>query len=121
MNKNEILRRFPNACQSFIAANLEPDRPRPVAVMEPHPSPKPLATCKAEEGVSAPILVRVISTRKQLCDSDNLAAKFLIDSLRYCGAIEGDEPEKITVEVSQRKVRKGEEEFTVIQVYEVQP
>lgn len=121
MTKNELLARYPRASKSFIAANLDVESPRKAAVMESHARTQPLATSQVEEGVSAPILVRVVSTRKRLCDSDNLAAKFIIDNLRNCGAIEGDEPEKITVEVSQRKVRKGEEEFTVIQVYEVKP
>lgn len=90
-------------------------------------SPKPKRTDRsselaldrtAKEGGPARLHVRFTSIRKRLCDPDNLVVKWLLDSLRYCGAIPGDEPDKITLEVQQRKVRKGEGEFTMIEIYQ---
>ena len=40
----------------------------------------------------------------------------MLDCLRYCQAIRGDEPDKITLETTQRKTEKGEEEFTLIEI-----
>ncbi len=90
--------------------------PRTNPVLEHASSNEPLAQDQGQEGGSGKLLVRFESVRKRLCDPDNLSVKWLLDSLRYTNAIQGDEPEKIELQVTQRKCRKGEEEFTVIQV-----
>ena len=58
--------------------------------------------------------IRFESVRKRLLDPDNICEKWTLDCLRYIGVICGDEPDKITLETSQRKAEKGEEERTEI-------
>lgn len=43
----------------------------------------------------------------------------MLDCLRFIGAIPGDEPDKITLETTQRKVQKGETEHTEITIYQI--
>jgi hypothetical protein len=75
-----------------------------------------LAADRCQEGTAVQFLVRFTSVRKQLCDPDNLSVKYLLDALRFAAVIPGDEPEKIQLEVTQRKCRKGEREHTLIEV-----
>ena len=77
---------------------------------------EPLAASKGKAESPSRIHLSIVSIRKRLCDPDNLSPKGLIDCLRYCGAIPGDEPDKITLEVSQRKAEKGEAERTEITI-----
>lgn len=77
-----------------------------------------LATPQAEKRDSANFLVRVTSYRRRLLDEDNLCEKFHVDCLRYAGIIPGDAPGQTRIEVRQEKVRKGEAEEIVIEVYE---
>ena len=84
--------------------------------MERAPVHEPLEARQGEEGGSGKFLVRFESVRKRLCDPDNLSVKYLLDSLRFARVIPGDEPEKITLEVTQRKCAKGEEEHTMIEI-----
>ena len=60
--------------------------------------------------------IRFVSVRKRLLDPDNICEKWTLDCLRYIGVIRGDEPDKITLETSQRKAEKGEEERTEITI-----
>jgi len=117
MTRNEILRRFPKATESFIQANLDVDNTRPDAVMERPAIHEPLAANQGEERATGKLFIRFVSVRKRLLDPDNLAEKWLLDCLRYCRAIRGDEPEKISIETTQRKATKGEIEHTEIAVW----
>ena len=60
--------------------------------------------------------IRFVSVRKRLLDPDNICEKWTLDCLRYIGVIRGDEPDKITLETTQRKAEKGEEERTEITI-----
>lgn len=62
--------------------------------------------------------VRIISRRVKLCDPDNLVGgqKHLIDSLRLAKIIPEDDPQAITLEVSQEKVKHYKEEQTWVEV-----
>lgn len=71
---------------------------------------------QGQEGPAGRVHLRIVSVRKRLLDPDNLSPKWLIDCLRYCGAINGDEPDKISLETTQRKAGKGEEEHTIIEI-----
>ena len=82
--------------------------------MERHPSAGPLAKDEGEEGRAGRVHLRIVSIRKRLLDPDNLSVKWLIDCLRYSSIIRGDEPDKITLQVEQRKCAKGEAEATEI-------
>ena len=108
-----------NASTDFKRANthLAPASPRPNAVMECDSRVAALAPSKAKEADSERVHIRFVSVRKRLLDPDNLSEKWLLDCLRFCGAIKGDEPEKITLETTQRKAAKGEEEHTIIEIY----
>ena len=86
------------------------------SIVERNPCNEPLEADKSQEGDSGRILVRFVSVRKRLCDPDNLSVKWLLDSLRYASVIPGDEPEKISLEVSQRRCAKGEIEKTEIAI-----
>lgn len=82
---------------------------------------KPLAADKVEKRTAGKLHILFISRRKRLCDPDNLSAKWLLDCLRYCGAIDGDEPEKITLEVKQEKCAKNQQPHTIIQIERIEP
>lgn len=66
---------------------------------------------------SSRLHLRIVSVRKRLIDPDNIVAKWTIDALRYAGIIRDDSAKEITVELSQRKAAKGEEEHTLIEVW----
>ncbi len=88
----------------------------PSAIMERNPGNEPLEADQAKAASASRLHIRFTSARKRLCDPDNLSVKWLLDCLRYCGAIDGDEPDKITLEVAQRKCGKDEQEHTLIEV-----
>ena len=79
----------------------------------------PLATGQAQKAATGRVHIRFVSTRKRLLDPDNLSEKWALDCLRYLGVIQGDEPDKITLETTQPKAAKGEEEHTLIEVFEI--
>lgn len=81
---------------------------------------EPLSEVEGKEGDPSRLLVCIESVRKhKLLDTDNLygGAKFYCDFLRYCGAIPDDTEDQIELKVTQRKARKGEEEKTIIEVW----
>jgi hypothetical protein len=80
---------------------------------------EPLSEVEGKEGDPSRLLVCIESVRSRLLDTDNLygGAKFYCDFLRYCGAIPEDTEDEIELKVTQRKVRKGEEEKTIIEVW----
>jgi hypothetical protein len=90
--------------------------PNPLPELERNPSAGPLATHEGEEGGAGRVHLRIVSIRKRLLDPDNLSVKWLIDCLRYASIIRGDEPDKITLQVEQRKCGKGESEATQIYI-----
>ena len=84
--------------------------------MERNPSTRTLAKNEGEEGRAGRVHLRIVSIRKRLLDPDNISVKWLIDCLRYSKIIRGDEPDKITLQVEQRKCSKGEAETTKIYI-----
>lgn len=80
---------------------------------------EPLSEVEGKEGDSSRLLVLIESCRTKLLDTDNLygGAKFYCDFLRYAGVIPEDTEDQIELKVTQRKVRKGEEEKTIIEVW----
>lgn len=111
MEANDIKRLFPHASASLIAANTGKD-----AVVERPPSNAALGASKGKEADSGRVHIRFVSVRKRLLDPDNISEKWTLDALRFAGIIRGDEPEKITLETTQRKAAKGEEEHTQIEI-----
>lgn len=114
MTYAELKARFPHASDAFIEAN----RSRTSALMEHSAWNDAVETHPAETRAPGKLHIRFISRRQRLCDPDNLSVKWLLDCLRYCGAIEGDEPEKITLEVQQEKVKLKSHECTIIEIHD---
>lgn len=83
---------------------------------------EPLGTVCGEtrnaEGGGPRHRVRIVSKRVRLCDADNLVGgvKYCLDSLRIARIIPEDNPQAITLEVSQEKVKHYTEEETWVQV-----
>ena len=118
MTRNELTRRFPKASEAFIRANSDHENScaGTDSILECNPGNGSLGQIEGQEGATGKFLVRFESVRKRLCDPDNLSVKWLLDSLRYCKIIPGDEPDKIQLEVSQRKCEEGEPEATIITI-----
>lgn len=122
MNPHTIRRLFPNASQSLIAAN-EQDYGKPntenhgqIAKLERTACDEPLATGKGKKEAPGRVHFKFISVRKRLIDPDNVSVKWMLDCCRRIGLVAGDEHDKVTVETSQRKAEKGEEEHTIIEI-----
>lgn len=116
MSRNEILRRFPNSCESFIRANLSPDDSGTPAKLESNLGNAPLGTKEIQRPDRQRFRVCIRSRRKRLIDQDNLCEKYLVDLLRYSGTIPDDSPDQCEIEVSQSKCKKGELEKIEIEV-----
>lgn len=116
MTRNEILRTFPKATESFIRANVSDDYCRKAAKLESNPSDAPLEKKEVQRPDCERFLVRVESVRKRLLDEDNLCPKYVVDLCRYAGIIPCDSPEKVSIETRQRRCKKGEQEKIEITV-----
>lgn len=99
--------------RTFIANHRE----GAASVLELDSSYEPLGTCEEKETVGERVLVRITSVRKRLTDTDNCCCKFLVDTLRYCGALESDAFDKTKIEVQQRKCGPKEREHTEITIW----
>lgn len=118
VNERELKRRFPNATESFIKANLNPESSGSDSVVECNPVNGSSGEDAREGEATGKFHIRFISVRKRLCDPDNLAVKWLLDCLRYAQIIPDDSPDKISLEVTQRKCKRGraEKEHTLIEI-----
>jgi hypothetical protein len=76
---------------------------------------EPLAKNAGKEKNTGRIHIRFTVYRKRLIDPDNIIAKYIIDCLRYAGAIPDDRAKDITLEIKQEKTR--EEEETLIELF----
>lgn len=65
--------------------------------------------------------MRVTSIRRRLIDEDNLCEKYAVDCCRYAGLLPGDGPGQTQIEIRQRKALKGEEEATLVEIYQLTP
>jgi hypothetical protein len=121
MTQNEITRRFPNASPAFIKANLDSENSGASPVMEYGPLDGIEREDAREKEAAGKLHIRFTSVRKRLCDPDNISVKVLLDCLRYAGIIRDDSPDKISLEVAQRKCLRGraEKEHTVIEIMEL--
>lgn len=101
-------------------ASAKTKRKAPLAVSQPPLFNEPLSEVEGKEGDSSRLLVLIESVRGKLLDTDNLygGAKFYCDFLRFCGCLKEDTEAEIELKVTQRKKKKGEEEKTIIEVWD---
>jgi len=116
--REQILKRYPNANERFIQRVIDADSAGPVAIVERPAVSAPLETVKNQKGPAGRIFIRFVSVRKRLLDPDNICEKYLLDCLRYTRLISGDEPEKVSIQTTQRKCQQGESEKTIVEIYE---
>lgn len=104
-----------------IGAKIKRKTPPPLA--QPPLFHEPLSEVEGKEGDPSRLLVCIESVRTKLLDTDNLygGAKFYCDFLRYAGVIPEDTEDQIELKVTQRKAKKGEEEKTIIEVWDRKP
>lgn len=79
-----------------------------------------LAAKEVQGRTGGRVLVVVTSIRRYDCDDDGLCEKYLIDLLRYAGILSGDSQRHCKIETSFRKAKKGEEERTEVDIYELE-
>lgn len=115
MTRDEILKRYPRASESFLRANAT-DGARPRPVVERSAGVGTLGPKKTKAVDPRKFLVRVTSFRRRLLDIDNLCEKFHVDCCRYAGILPSDAPGQTKIEVSQQKVASKEEERTEIEI-----
>lgn len=122
MNEHDLqklgFRRTATGEYEKVRAGSNAESVRTVAKLEYPTCNAPLETHKGQKANANRVHIRFTSVRKRLCDPDNLSEKWLLDCLRYCKAIDGDEPEKIALETTQRKAARGESEHTLIEIYD---
>lgn len=114
MTRNEILRRFPNACESFIRANLTSESATQSTEPERVVQHEPLAKEKRKDQDAPSYTVSIVSFRNRLLDPDNLCAKYFVDAIRYSGLIPDDSARDIRFSISQEKVENEMDERTEI-------
>lgn len=90
-----------------------------IAELERPARDRPLAAREAKASNSGAVHIRFVSVRKRLLDPDNISEKWVLDCLRFANIIRGDEPDKITLETTQRKAAKTEAEHTEVTIYEL--
>lgn len=110
MSPNELKRRFGNASPDFIRANSDSHSSHATSKLERNPSHEPLEKKLLQKADSRPVLVRIVASRKRLIDEDNMCEKFLVDCLRYSGAIPDDSPQDVHIVTTQRKCKTNEAE-----------
>lgn len=117
LTREQIIARFPRATETFIQLNLpagsEPSGP----VVKPAVRDEPVAAEKGKTRHAGRVHIRITSVRARLIDADNLCGKYFTDCLRYCGAIQDDSPQFVTIETRQRKAQKGEPHRSVIEIF----
>ncbi len=119
MNPHQLLRLFPHASNAVLQVNsVDYGAGAPPLVERGHQDALALPP-QANRSDTARFLVRVQSVRKKLLDEDRISECAIVDCVRYAGIIPDDRPAITRIETTQRKVAKGEEEHTKVEVYEV--
>lgn len=139
LTESQIKALFPRASESLLKRNLTnepvltetpvcpPASPTDASAQDSRPIPEQalravsLGTPQAKNGHPKRFLVRIESVRLKTLDPDNLVGgcKFLLDACRQCGAIPGDAPDQIELEVFQSKAKRKADETTFVTI--IQP
>jgi hypothetical protein len=121
VKKELILKLFPNASASVLAANNDDDTPSPKV---PYPEPKRNKKAALERMASGEkegfprVIVCFTGFRVKPLDPDNFAGsvKDVIDGLRTAGLIPGDENWRIRLITDQVKVQAYFQERTELEI-----
>jgi len=115
---NQLLASASKSTQQLNASLALGDTRSP-AKLERDSSDAPLATRKVQKTTRSRFYVGVTAHRSRLLDQDNLCEKYHVDLCRYAGALPADSPDQTQIEVSQQKVKKGEPEKVVVEVWKI--
>lgn len=118
MTRNEIVRRFPNATESFIKANLDPDDSGICPNKQQSIKRSPLERTAEGEGPSPSrfeIRFTIYSVRP--LDWDNYHVKECQDAIVRSGMLHGDHWSILRGSVNPQKAHSTEEERTVIEIF----
>lgn len=111
MNRNEL-----NAVLARKGYGiLNPGKSRG-AELECRTGDEPLGQVATEAINPAKLIVRIVSFRRRLLDTDNLASKWHTDALRYAGIIPSDAPYECEIQTTQVKVTTESAEHTLIEI-----
>jgi hypothetical protein len=135
MKHDDILRLFPRASQSVLALADDTRLPEHSkskgsqaaqddgvrSELERNPKSGRVGPGEAQEGNRRRFYVRVTSVRARLLDEDNLCEKYVVDLCRYAGMLPKDCPGEAEIKACQRKVKKGEEPHTLIEIFNLTP
>ena len=118
MTPTEFKLRFPRASESTIAANCDYQTDTRLPGPEPQRAipKKPLAAAQGESKGATRPTVRITSCRVRPIDPDNLCPKYLIDALRYCGALRDDREADYILQITQEKVTHKQQELTKLEI-----
>lgn len=121
MKQEDYVKLLTNASKSTQRLNPghENGNSMPVAKLERDTGNAPLATGKVQKATGGRFYVSVTAFRRRLLDEDNLCEKYVCDLCRYAGALPDDNPEQTQIEVSQQKIKKGEPERVVVEVWRI--
>lgn len=125
MTTDELIRLFPHASAEFIRRNASdaPNRDRaslaPPTILERGYAAEPLEADQTQTRNTGKFIVRVTSFRVRLLDEDNLCEKYLVDGLRYAGALPSDAPDRCRIITTQAKVAKKADERTEIVIEQI--
>lgn len=95
-----------------IVGHSPPPRPKPQPIIRD----EPLGEDKREARYATRVVISFTSFRRRLLDEDNCCTKYFTDGLRYAGIISDDDPSKVSIQVSQQKVTRKEDERTEITI-----
>jgi Tfp pilus assembly protein PilP len=96
--------------------DANPDNILPAPKLERHTGNESLEAHKDKTRNAVRYVIRVTSYRRRLLDTDNLCEKYHIDALRYAGIIHSDAADQALIETRQIKVKRADEEKTVIEI-----
>lgn len=119
----QLRKRFPNASPAFWKLNeahLLAEDSGAAAELERSPGDVPARPHAAQEAPAGRVRLRYTIVRRRTLDPENCYTKCFTDCLRAHGIIRDDRDEDIILEVSQRKAAKGEEEETLIEVFQIE-
>lgn len=116
MTENEIKRRFPNASQAFIKANIDSYGISTSPFSELCARQTLHATGKDKTRSSERCLVSFTCYRTRKQDPDNAVVKWFVDALRRAKLIYDDTEEAIEIKIKQVKCKTRKEERTEIEI-----